>query len=224
MKKKKVTLICSFLLLSASVLGQAAEEPLSVVFRTSATNPSKTKTQSVPIKILLPTEIEKEDILDQGGLTLAYDEAKGIYYLSKEGGVELAPTQTVSFAVKVRDVWFIPQAETTKLKKQIKQVLKQLRKTEHHAKAKEINQRLDEIVALQNDQTISRKEHIISYRINLRAIEKIKENLAQLKLLAKKPKPKKEAPKPPATTSTTAESEKPLGFFERIKRAFNKGG
>ena len=185
----------------------------SVVFRVSVANPSKEKAQSVPIKVYLPTEVKAEDVLDKGALEIKYDSAKSAYYLYKDG-VELLPGQTMTFAVKVKDVWMIPEEEINQLRKQTTRIINQLEKTDYYVQSKGITDsiytRLDEIIALQNDKTVTRKQHISSYRTNLRVVDEIKKDIAKIEKFSEKVK------------KVPEEAERPAGFIGRIKSIFNR--
>lgn len=153
-----------------------------------AANPSPDKTRVIPVRIDLPKEVTPKDVLDAGGLELEYDDTRGNYYVYKQD-VELAPKKTRVFEVILRDVWFIPQEDLDSLKDYTKLILGKLKDTEYYNTAKPmadtIVQRLDEIAAMQNDDTLSRKSYIGAYRLNLKAIERIKEQLDRLeKILA----------------------------------------
>ena len=161
-------------------------EPGSVVFKVVAANPSKTKTQKVPVKIYLPAEVEARDILDQGGLELEYDSEKAAYYLYKND-LKLVPLETAVFNIEIEDVWIISEDITNRLKKRTVRVVEELEETDYYIKAKEvadtIYKRLDEILSSQSDESISRNKHIGIYRVNLKIIEKIKEDIERLEKL-----------------------------------------
>jgi len=168
-----------------SALG-AVKEPITM--SVVVVNPSVQKTQVVPVRIDLPKEVTPKDVLDAGGLNLEYDESRENYYVYKEG-VELAPKKTRVFEVILRDVWFIPQEQLDSLKDYTKLILGRLKDTEYYNTAKPLAEtivkRLDEVTAMQNDETLSRKSYIGAYRLNLQAIGNIKEQLARLeKILA----------------------------------------
>jgi hypothetical protein len=161
-------------------------EPGSVIFKVVAANPSPTKTQTVPVKLYLPQEVEAENILDQGGLELEYDSVKSSYFLYSNA-VVLAPKQTVVFNVEVEDVWMVPEDEINTLKTQAERIVQKLENTDYYAKAKEtkdtIYQRLDEVVRSQNDDTVTRNQHIGIYRSNIKVIDEIKEDIARMEKL-----------------------------------------
>ncbi|MFC1509592.1 hypothetical protein ACFL60_07915 [Candidatus Omnitrophota bacterium] len=227
MKKKLAILILAFLLIGSSVFAEITKEKNSpvkekasslekIVFNVVASNPSATKTQSVPIKTYLPTELTPEDVLDKGGLELKHDPEKSVYYLFKDS-VMLEPKQTKVFTVKVKDIWVIPEDEIKALRKQTERIAKQLKNISGGKEAVDsIYKRLDEITASQNDYTVSRKEHIGAYRLNLKVVEEIKEDIVKTEKLAKVPKKLPKAPK------KSLEPEKPKGFLERIRDGFSK--
>ena len=163
---------------------RAERDPMTM--RVVAVNPSTDKTKTVPVRIDLPQEIRPEDIVDKGELQMEYDEEKALYYMFKPD-VALAPKQTKVFEVVVKDVWFIPEADLESLRGYTKLVLKRLEKSQYYASAKQmadsITMRLDEVSALQTDETISRKSRIGGYRRNLQTIESIKQDLARMEKL-----------------------------------------
>jgi len=150
-------------------------------------NPSALK-KVIPVRIDLPREVTPKDVLDTGGLALEYDDSRANYYVYKEN-VELAPKKTRVFEVVLRDVWFIPQEQLDSLKDYTRLVIDKLKDTDYYKTSKpladSIVTRLDEVAAMQNDDSLSRKSYIGAYRLNLQAVGKIKEQLDRLeKILA----------------------------------------
>jgi len=181
----------AFVTASAFLLGvspaQAAKverEPIRL--RVVAVNPSATKTQQVPVKFYLPQELTPREILDLGELQAEYDDQKSGYFVYKND-VVLAPRETKIFEVFVKDVWLVGQPELDGLKTQTSLVLSRLEKTPYFQTAKPIGdsifQRLASIQETQNDEALSRKEHIGVYRLNTQALAKIKEDLNQMEKL-----------------------------------------
>jgi hypothetical protein len=155
----------------------------SVIFKVVAVNPSKTRTQVVPIKIYLPQEVKADDILDLGGLELEFDEQKSIYYLYKSN-VKLTPAQSRVFEVEVKDVWIIPDEKLLNLNKYTESILERLKDTEYYANASKvadsIYKRLDDIGISQRDETVSRQQHIGIYRNNLKVLDEVEKDIARL--------------------------------------------
>jgi hypothetical protein len=166
-------------------------QPGSVVFRVVAINPSKEKSQKVLVNNYLPQEVTPKDIVDSGGLDVEYDAAKSIYYLYKDD-LELAPGELRVFEVEVNDVWVIPQNKLDDLRRRTDIIMshfERLDNQEYYPTAKGIADtiisRLNEIANSQNDESVSRTQHVGIYRQNVLTLEQIKEDIAKLeKILA----------------------------------------
>ncbi|MBN3037992.1 MAG: hypothetical protein JW869_01085 [Candidatus Omnitrophica bacterium] len=203
MAKKFSIMILGFLYISliASVVSTAGPQE-SIIFKVSAANPSQTKTQSVPIEVYLPPEVKKDDVLNTAGLELKYDSEKSAYYLYKDD-LELAPAQAISFDVRVKDVWIIPEKEIALLKEQTSHILRQLEKTPYYAQtqktAQTIYKRLDKIASSQSDESISSAQHIEVYHLNTKVLEAVEKDISDME----------------QTQEGAIES---LGWVERIKR------
>ncbi len=155
----------------------------SVRFRIVAVNPSPTRTQTIEVKNYLPQEVTPKDVMDSGGLTLEYDIDKSLYYVYASG-VELAPGEVRVFEVEVEDIWSIPEEEIDEVRSRVETILRLLGPTEYYDSAKQIgdtiNIRLDEIIASQSDEALSRAVYIGNYRNNVRTLELIKEDIARM--------------------------------------------
>ena len=164
--------------------GSFEREPMTM--RVVAVNPSSEKTQTVPVRIDLPSEIGPSDILDHGELDVDYDTAHSQYFVFKDG-VQLGPKQTKVFEVIVKDVWFIPAVELDGLRNHTGIVLGRLEKSEYYPAAKQLGDsilaRLNAITAMQSDETLARRQRIGSYRKNRLELEAIKEDLARMEKL-----------------------------------------
>lgn len=161
----------------------AADLSKAIKLRIVAVNPSKDKTQKVPIRIYFPKEVIPDDIIDMGTLKVGFDSEKSVYF-AYDDAAELKPQETRVFEVKLEDVWKIKDAELSKVREQTNLALSRLEKTEHFAKAKiivdSIDMKLREIDAKQNDTSISREEHIGAFRINQLMMQQIRQDIAVL--------------------------------------------
>jgi len=160
----------------------------SVKFRIATVNPSKTKKQFVQIKNYLPSEVKPKDIMELGGLELDYDPEKGIYYVYKNA-VELKPSEARVFEVEVEDIWFVSEAALGDVRDRVISIVDRSKGTGYYDKILEIANtvypRLDEIIATQNDESVSRQQHIGIYRQNMSAMDAIREDIARMeKILA----------------------------------------
>ncbi|MBN1587231.1 MAG: hypothetical protein JW937_07365 [Candidatus Omnitrophica bacterium] len=161
-----------------------AREPVSM--KVVAVNPSATKPQVTPVKIYLPTEVGPEHIIDDGGLSLEYDDEQNMYYVYSQG-VELKPKETRVFEVIVEDVWYVADGEILKLRNYTELILSRLEETEYYETGKEIAEsifeRLDKIVTDQADETLTRKQRIGNFRRANLVLEAIEEDLARMEKL-----------------------------------------
>jgi hypothetical protein len=182
----RAALFAAGLLLAGGLRAWAGPEREPMTLRVVAVNPSAEKPKTVPVRIDLPQEITPTDILDQGEMAVEFDEDRSTYYVFKDG-VTLNPKQTRVFQVVVRDIWFIPEGQLQALKAQTDLVVKRLEKSEHYAVAKQlaesIHSRLDGMLQVQSDETISRKSRIGAYRRNLAGLKEVKDDLARLEKL-----------------------------------------
>lgn len=162
--------------------GEISKEELAkaIKLRIVAVNPSKDKTQKVPIKIYLPKEVIPDDIIDMGQLKVGYDSEKSMYF-AYDDAAELKPLETRIFEVKLEDVWKVKEDEINKVKDHTRLALSRLEKTEHYAQAKvivdSIDRRMNEIIAKQEDTSISREEHIGAFRVNQLTMGQIRQDI-----------------------------------------------
>ena len=176
-----VTLIMIFAVLSMGWSQVTDKEPVTI--SVVAANPSKVKTQTMPVKIDLPQEVKPEDILEKGELEVQYDDQRSIYFLfNKE--ISLKPLETRVFNILVRNVWVIPAAKTDELRSYTNMILGKLKSGEYYETGKKladgIFEKLDSIVAKQKDETLGQKQRIGAYRVNMLAIDQIKEDIAKM--------------------------------------------
>ena len=172
-----------FLLLPLLPAWSQSAEKEPVTISVVAANPSKEKTQTMPVKIDLPQEIKPEDILEKGDLDVQYDDQRSIYFLfNKE--ISLKPLETRVFNVLVRNVWIIPQTKLDELRSYSQMLLGRLKNSEYFDTAKKltdgITEKLDGIATRQKDETIGQKQKIGAYRVNIQTVEKVKEDIAKL--------------------------------------------
>ncbi len=158
-------------------------QPGSVKFRIVAVNPSKTKSQKFTVQNYLPVEVRPQDVLDAGGLSLEYDSAKSLYYVYAPE-IELGPGETRVFDVEVEDIWQLPESGIKDVKTRVDAILERLKDSRYYESAREIADtiypRLDEIVASQSDESVSRERHIGAYRQNVMTMDLIKEDIGRL--------------------------------------------
>lgn len=161
----------------------------TVKMRIVVVNPSETKPQKKSIKNYLPKEVALKDILDTGGLEVEYDGEQGMFYVFKDD-VELAPGETKTFEVLMEDVWMVPEDTLKILNDRTEALMGHFEKTtffdQADAIARTIYGRLEEIRRTQNDETVTRQQHIAYYRENMQTVEAVRADIERLeKLLVK---------------------------------------
>ncbi|MFC1453077.1 hypothetical protein ACFLSJ_06990 [Verrucomicrobiota bacterium] len=84
----------------------------AAVIRISVRNTSPDETRTIHLKRDLPPEVHADDIIDADGLDVRTDPSRGLSYVEMKE-LSIAPAQTVSFDVRVRDKWNVnrPRAE-----------------------------------------------------------------------------------------------------------------
>lgn len=177
-----------FLLIGAagSLCWAADVERDPVTMSVVVVNPSADKIQTIPVRIDLPSEITPTDVLESGDLKLEYDDERALYFVHRED-VQLKPKETQIFSVKMRDLWFVPEAKIADLREYTQVLLGKLRHSEYFEAAKRLSklifEQLDAISAMQKDETLSRKSRIGAYRRNMQTIDQIREDLARMEKL-----------------------------------------
>jgi len=138
----------------------------SVILKILVVNPSKTETQTVPVKVYLPKEISPKDILDLEDLKLDYDPEKGSYYAHNE--VELGPGQSITKMVRMEDIWVFPAEELSTYLSQAKEIANELGTTpyaeEGAAFLLAIDSKVQEVLETQKRTASNPAEHIQAYR------------------------------------------------------------
>ncbi|MBN3039865.1 MAG: hypothetical protein JW867_01935 [Candidatus Omnitrophica bacterium] len=170
-----IILLCS----AASFLLEAA----TIKFKVVAANPSQVKRQRVPIQVYLPEEVKPTDIIDLGGLNLEFDAEKSLYYVYNEN-IFLEPKEIRTFEVEINDIWLIPEGDIATLDTKVKYLLKAFEASEYEDQMKTIAEQFDllsaEISKTQNDDGMSRSQHIGIFRTNSRALDSLKEKILEM--------------------------------------------
>jgi len=162
-------------------------EPGSVVLKIRVENPSKDETQTFPVKIYLPKEVNPKDILDLGDLTLNFDPEMGMYFVSND--VTLEPGQSITTWVEMEDIWMFTEEKLSSLVNQAKIMASKLEGTPYAQEATRvvitIEGKVQEILKRQEETVDYPREHIRAYREGLNVISTVEENLFELDRLEK---------------------------------------
>ncbi len=151
----------------------------SITMNVSAQNVTDEKEEKTPIRQDLPREVKKEDVLDAGGMTIRYDEEKGIYYLYAEADLE--PKSGKSFTIVLRDLWKVPDSDFTFLKEQADQRLENQKGKDTYVSAQnfrnKIVTRIDEIKAAQDAQGADTEKRIDLYKTSVQELAEIRQKV-----------------------------------------------
>ncbi|MFH1062049.1 MAG: hypothetical protein V1747_04095 [Candidatus Omnitrophota bacterium] len=174
--------------------GGMEEEPMvstslstgSLIVNVVAANPSSTVSQVTQVKVYLPKEVTPNDIMDTGGLDVEFDANQSIYYVYKDR-IELGPKEVRVFKVEIEDIWIIPQTGLDVMKLRATKLASALESTEYAQDGGKLVDKVyaavDEVIAKQNDITLSREQHIGTYRANILMIDKLKTELNDMEKL-----------------------------------------
>jgi hypothetical protein len=173
------------ILISMFMLWEDAAQA-DVVLKTMVVNPSQTRTQTTTLKAYLPYEAKPEDIIDIGDLELDYDIGQGLYYVYKV--VELAPGESVVREIRLKDIWIISQSELEGFSQRAKELVESLKKSAHFqtsiSLSDDITEKQTDIVKTQTSVANALPQtRIGTYRQNMKKLEAIKANVAELEKL-----------------------------------------
>jgi len=163
----------------------------SIVLKVIAVNPSKTEKQNVAVKAYLPKELKPENIIDSGGLEVAYDNQQGSYFAY--GEYELRPGGVKELEIEMSDIWVIPAGEIESLRLEADKTTKLLENTDFRERInflkQSIDSKLNEIEQRQSVSSVNPEKHISDYRDNVRLLESVKADLVVARSLLAQAKP-----------------------------------
>ena len=157
----------------------------SIIMKMQVENPSKTESQTVPVKVYLPKEVSPKDILDLGDLKLDYDPETGMYYVHKS--VDLETCQAKVKKVEMADVWVFTEEQLNSFVKEAKDMAIQLADTPYGAEASAlvigIEEKVQGILKRQEETADRPSEHIRAYRQGISLLNTIREDVLALERL-----------------------------------------
>lgn len=168
-----------FLILLANLIFLRDQSFAGLKINLVAVNASSDKSKDYPIKYYLPQELKPEDVLDKGDLKLEYDTDKKAYFVS--GNITLAPKETKTIKIDVKDVWNVPKEDVDSLKKQIDENLSRVENTAYFENGKalkdDLMQKLEKILTEQENFSGDISRRIESYRSHMDDLKAIKEKI-----------------------------------------------
>lgn len=144
-------------------------------------NPSESE-RSVPIHYNLPNGLKKEDILSAGDLKVDYDVKEGSYYVY--GQVQLAPKESKTLKIAVRDVWRISEEQIKDLEHILDEKLAVIQDPDKKEKAKliasSLKDRLDTISKKQAELADDIERRMQFYAVTVNKLQEIKDRIFSL--------------------------------------------
>lgn len=173
--KKQRNFLIFFLFCFIFLFGFMALSHADVVINILAVN-STDKAVEKEIKHTLPGEVKAEDVTDSQGLAIDYNITDAGYFLY--GKVALAPKETKTLRVKVRDVWQITPEVIGDIKNEIEQGFLEMgaERSEENGKLlkEKLIQQLDQILQEQANVVGNVDTRIDTYRNYLQTVESIR--------------------------------------------------
>lgn len=167
------------------VFGLAMPAAADVTLKVSASNPSEYNEQTVPIKSYLPRGIQPEHVVDAGGLEVGYDVKQGQCYVYTE--VVLPVKGTVSYDVRIQDIWLIVPEDLEKHRDYARQLRDQLQESDYAQVSSEVTEavekKIETILDRQEEnlvEKVSPIEHIGAYDLNKETLAQVKEDISTL--------------------------------------------
>ncbi len=189
--KKNIKYILKITFLTAGLLLSANQNAFSGVYiNLVAVNASSAEKKQAPIKYYLPSELHPEDVVETGGLKIDYDLERSAYFLY--GSVELAPKETRTIRIEVKDVWHVTPEEVDILGKQIDENLAALEGTDYFESGKilrdAIVNRLEFILVQQATFSENLERRIEEYRAFVEELKEIRKNALSAAYLKSTPR------------------------------------
>lgn len=179
MKIKIILLSIVFLCAFASVYADIA---LNIVIA----NSSDFNSETMPVRYSLPPRIQKNDVLDSGGLNIEYNETEGNYYL--RGEITLAPNETKRLKIRLRDIWSIPEEKIESLKKmldnRVVSITDENKKDIAQLIGDDLRTKLNNILEQQQAAAGDIEEKMKLYSVNTEKLRQIKDKIFSLGSLA----------------------------------------
>lgn len=158
----------------------------AVRMRIVVLNPSATLTQSKSIRTPLPKEVMMQNIKDDGGMEIEYDNKEGAFVVFKND-IPLDPGETKVYEIIMDDVWMLNEDKLESQRARTEKLVKALKNTKAYERATLIGEgvyaHVEQIVKTQNNQNVTTNQHIAYHRDNLQLVESIEKDITALEKL-----------------------------------------
>ena len=149
-------------------------------------NPSATLTQTKSVRTPLPKEITMQNVKDDGGMEIEYDNKEGSFVAFKND-IPLEPGETKVFEIIMDDVWMMNEEKLEVQRTRTEKIVNAMKKSKAYERAALIGEgiyaHVDQIIKAQNNQGVTTNQHIAYYRDNVQLAESIQKDITELEKL-----------------------------------------
>jgi len=158
----------------------------AIRMRVVVLNPSATLTQSKNVRTPLPKETTFQNVKDDGGMEIEYDNKEGALFAVKND-IVLEPGETKVFEIIFDDVWMMNEDKLEASRKRTEKLVSAMKTSKAYQRATLIGEgiyaNIDQIIRSQNNQTVTTNQHIAYYRDNLQLADSIQKDITELEKL-----------------------------------------
>ncbi len=158
----------------------------SIRMKVLVLNPSATLTQTKTVRTPFPKEVTLQNIKDDGGLEIEYDSKEGAFVAFKND-IVLEPGETKIFEILMDDVWMVSEEKLETSRKRTESIVSAMKTSRAYERATLIGEgvyaHIDQILRTQNDPAATTNQHIAFYRDNLKLLDSIQKDIAELEKL-----------------------------------------
>ena len=158
----------------------------AIRMRVVVLNPSATLTQTKSVRTALPKEITMQNIKDDGGMEIEYDNKEGAF-VSFKNDIVLEPGETRVFEILMDDVWMMNEDKLESTRKRTENIVNVMKNSKAYERVALISEgiyaHIDQILKTQNNQTVTTNQHIAYFRDNLQLVDSIQKDIDELEKL-----------------------------------------
>ncbi len=195
----------------------------TAVMRITVKNTSPTTARKIPVRRNLPLEIGPDDVLDASGMDVKRDARTGGVFV--EQTVDVAPTNTVVYEVKLRDKWDLSAVRVPEIRATATNLLASIKAT---GKFQSVESELSRLVQTLNQigdkegPSELNTEYVAYYREQARQIDTVEAQISRLQSLLKPAVGQRRgfSVKPPTLKTTWGIIYSILGFLGLLSLLF----
>lgn len=144
-------------------------------------NPSLDEERTVKQKHFLPEEVREEDIVDNQGFKVRFDEKKGKSYLTKEDVFKAGEEK--KYEIILKDIWRFPVNKLDPMEKRAEVAMKEIKESSYASSGQFLFEDIKKDIGLIRDTQSSDlppDQHIGIFRTNEKRYENVKQNVERI--------------------------------------------